>query len=60
METKERQLEIWICDELNDWWSNGHEAFIKSAYRMLNFGMEVDTIKEILEDCCLAVKQEYE
>ena len=60
MEEKQEELSRWICDELNDWWSDGHEDFETRAYRMLNFGMEVDTIKEILQDLFSAVQNEYQ
>lgn len=54
-----KELKDWILDYF-DWWSSGHEGFIKSAERMIAFGMTEDTIKEILQDCYSAVANEFQ
>ena len=55
-------LETWILIALpnnGEWWSDGYEAFVKSAEKMLKAGMDEQEIREILSDCYNAVAEEF-
>lgn len=54
------ELEKWIMEELNEeWWSDGHIAFIDSGKKMLDAGLPIDKVKEIFSDLYSAVSNEY-
>jgi hypothetical protein len=55
-----KELKAFCQNELNsEWWHQGYESFIKWGNRLLMYGVELETIKEMFSNLYSAVADEY-
>jgi hypothetical protein len=54
------KIAVFVAEELDTWFKDGYDVFIKHGYRLLEFGLELEKVKEILSDLYYAVSNEYE